>query len=127
MPPAKEEALSPRQRELIKQWVQAGAPLASAKEPPLVESEVPSRVSAEDRRFWAFQPPRRHAVPEIWKPKPQIRNPIDAFLLAKLQEKGLAFNPDAPREVLLRRLHFDLTGLPPTIEELERTRKDTQA
>jgi hypothetical protein len=124
MPPAKEEALSPRQRELIRQWVADGAPLVSVKEPPLVESEAPSRVSAEDRRFWAFIPPRRPAVPEIKNRQSQISNPIDAFLLAKLQEKGLSYNPESPREVLLRRVTFDLTGLPPTEEELERVRND---
>src|SRR5262245_29210228 len=113
MPPAKDEALSERQRELIRRWVAAGAPLAAAKEPPLQETEVTTRVSDEDRRFWAFQPPKRPPVPGV-KGADRVRNPIDAFLLARLETKGLSFNPDASKEVLLRRLCFDLLGLPPT-------------
>jgi hypothetical protein len=48
-----------------------------------------------------------------------IRNPIDAFVLAKLTEKGLALSPEADRRTLIRRLNFDLLGLPPTPEEIE--------
>ncbi len=77
--------------------------------------------------FWSFQPPKRPAVPEARNSKSPIRNPIDAFLLAKLQEKGLKFNPEAPPEVLLRRLCFDLTGLPPTIEMCEAFLKEHAA
>src|SRR5439155_607018 len=63
MPPAKDEALSARQRELIRLWVSARAPLAKAKEPPLQETEATTRLSDEDRRFWSFQPPTRTATP----------------------------------------------------------------
>jgi hypothetical protein len=74
-------------------------------------------IADEDRRFWAFQSPRRPAVPSV-KATEQVRNPIDAFLLAKLEPSGLSFNNEASREVLLRRLCFDLVGLPPTPEQL---------
>jgi hypothetical protein len=84
---------------------------ARAAEPPAKKDPTPS---AADRSFWAFQAPRRPAVPEIRTPNSEIRNPIDAFLLVKLRQKGLGFNPEAPKEVLLRRACFDLTGLPPS-------------
>src|SRR5262249_40676268 len=103
-------------RELIRRWVAAGAPLAQPKEPPLRETEATARVSEEDRRFWAFQPPRRPPVPRV-SAVGRVRTPIDAFLLARLEARGLSFNPDAPKEVLLRRLSFALLGLPPTPEQ----------
>src|SRR5262249_61073802 len=105
--------LAPRQRDWIGQWTAAGAPLPRAKDPPLQDPEASPRVSDEDRRFWAFQPPRRPPVPRVLASH-RVRNPIDAFLLARLEAKGLSFNPDASKEVLLRRLCFDLLGLPPT-------------
>ena len=119
MPPAKEEALSPRQRELIRLWVAAGAPLANPKEPPLQVKETVARVSEEDRHFWAFQPPKRPPVPRV-RAAHRVRTPLDAFLLARLEAKRLSFNPDASKEVLLRRLSFDLLGLPPTPEQRTR-------
>src|SRR4051794_32001258 len=83
MPPAKDEALSARQRELIRLWVSAGAPLEKEKEPPLQESEATTRLSDEDRCFWAFQPPKRPPVPRV-AASHRVRSPIDAFLLARL-------------------------------------------
>src|SRR5262249_54839122 len=104
--------------ELIRQWVAAGAPLARTPEPPLEVKEELTRLSKEDRDFWAFQPPRRPSVPEVRGQKSEVRNPIDAFLLARLQAKGLSFSPEARKAVLLRRLCFDLLGLPPTPQQL---------
>jgi hypothetical protein len=74
-------------------------------------------VTAEDRRHWAFQPPRRPEVPLV-KSKGWVRNPIDAFLLGSLEENRLRPAPEADRSTLLRRLSFDLRGLPPTPEEV---------
>src|SRR5258708_6838405 len=74
-------------------------------------------VSANKRLHWAFQPPTRPAIPQIRDPRSEIRNPIDAFVVAKLEEKGQRLSPEADRLTLLRRLNFDLTGLPPTKEE----------
>jgi hypothetical protein len=65
---------------------------------------------------WAFQPVRRPAVPAV-KDRQWVRNPIDAFNLARLEREGLRPNPPANRRTLLRRLHLDLTGLPPTPAE----------
>jgi len=74
-------------------------------------------ITAEDRLHWAFVPPRR---PEISRSPRGDRatNPIDAFVLAALGRAGLEPSPEADRPTLLRRLHFDLIGLPPTPEEV---------
>src|SRR5262245_55168848 len=63
---------------------------------------------------WEFQSPKKSPVPQITS----ASNPIDAFLLTKLREKGLDFAPKADNKTLLRRLSFDLTGLPPASESL---------
>ncbi|YCM42139.1 DUF1549 and DUF1553 domain-containing protein [Verrucomicrobiaceae bacterium 227] len=64
-----------------------------------------------DAPYWAYQPVQNVSVPEI--KDPFVANPIDAFILAALREKGLSPNEQAPREQLIRRLSYDLTGLPP--------------
>ncbi len=69
--------------------------------------------------WWSLQPLNRPAVPLIRNPPSTIRNPIDAFILAKLREKGLSPSPEADRRTLIRRLSFDLIGLPPTPEEVD--------
>jgi hypothetical protein len=68
---------------------------------------------------WAFRAPVRPAVPPLSNLTSQVRNPIDAFLLAKLEAAGLSFSPEADRRTLIRRLSFDLIGLPPTPAEVE--------
>ncbi|MCI0703552.1 MAG: DUF1549 and DUF1553 domain-containing protein, partial [Planctomycetia bacterium] len=68
---------------------------------------------------WAFRAYKRPAVPEIPNAKPQVKNPIDKFLIAKLSDKGLSFAPEADRRTLIRRMYFDLIGLPPTPEQVE--------
>jgi hypothetical protein len=72
--------------------------------------------AAADEKPWAFRAPTRPAAPSV---KGRTRNPIDAFLLAKLEAAGLTFSPEADRVALIRRLSFDLTGLPPTPEEID--------
>ncbi|MFI5458238.1 MAG: DUF1549 and DUF1553 domain-containing protein [Isosphaerales bacterium] len=75
-------------------------------------------IKAEDREHWAFQPVKRPAVPPV-KHTAWVRNPIDRFVLAKLEEKGLPPAPPAEPQALVRRLFLDVTGLPPTLEERE--------
>src|SRR4051812_13585365 len=68
---------------------------------------------------WAFRPAQRQAVPPIPPDRAAwVRNPIDAFVLAKQQAQGLSRSPEADRRTLIRRLTFDLTGLPPTPQEV---------
>lgn len=118
MPPKEEGRLDDKQRELIRRWIAAGAPLAGEKERPLDEAEAPRRISPEDREFWSFKPPVRKSPPVV-KNADRVRTPIDPFLLARLEEKSLSFAPDVPKETLLRRATFALHGLPPTIDELD--------
>lgn len=80
-------------------------------EPAAVLSKDEQRVLAR-RNWWSFQKPTRPDVP------PLAANPVDAFLKEKLAEKGWSFSPPLPKEALLRRLTLDLTGLPPTPEEI---------
>lgn len=129
MPPEGEPPLSMEERDLIKRWIAAGATVAADPEPPLDDGPPPSSVTEEDRQFWAFQPPRRPPVPDFpgdGDARAQIRTPVDAFLLAELKPAGLTFNPEATRETLLRRLCYDLWGLPPTPEQQERFLADTR-
>lgn len=81
---------------------------------------VPS-AAAEIRDDWAYKPVHRPAVPGT----NGNSHPIDAFLLAKLREQGLAFAPEADRRTLIRRVTFDLIGLPPTPAEIDAFLKDT--
>jgi mono/diheme cytochrome c family protein len=98
MPPPKSgKKLTPRQVELLRRWVATGA---------------------DYRQHWAFVPPARPPVPAV-KNTAWVRNPIDAFVLARLEKEGLRPAPEASRETLLRRLSLDLTGLPPTPEEID--------
>jgi hypothetical protein len=83
--------------------------------PDLLRAEEPERKTAPR----LFQPVRRPDVPKIANPKIETRNPIDAFVLAKLEAKGLQLSAPADRLRLLRRVTFDLTGLVPTIAEQE--------
>jgi hypothetical protein len=103
--------------ELVAKWIELGAPSA----PPRTaadERDGDSEVTAEDRQFWSFQPPRPQAVPTV-KSQDRVRNPIDAFILEKLEAAGLPLSPDVDRRTLIRRAYFDLIGLPPTPAEVE--------
>ena len=103
--------------EKLRQWIAAGAP-EGREEVLKVDGGPDPLVREEDRKFWSFQPPKRPKVPEV-KGKELVRTPIDAFLLEKLEEKGLSYSPEADRWVLLRRAYMDLIGLPPDPEEVE--------
>ena len=73
-------------------------------------------AQAGDAKHWAFVPPKRAAVPDV-KNATWARNPIDRFILFRLEKSDQRQAPEADRAVLLRRLCFDLTGLPPTLPE----------
>src|SRR6266540_1413725 len=99
----------------LETWVKMGAPdprdVASGEKPAAPDPEAA-------RRHWAFQAPRKHLVPAV-KDVAWPLNDIDRFVLARLDEKGLRPTRDADRHTLLRRVTFDLTGLPPTSAEIE--------
>jgi hypothetical protein len=115
MPPAKEGKLTAEEVALLKAWIDGGAPAAETGAP----AEAAGRtITEEDRKFWAFQKPVRPAVPRV-RSAERVRNPIDAFVLAGLEAAGLTLSPDADRATLLRRVSFDLLGLPPSPEEAD--------
>lgn len=105
MPPRKSgKPLNPQQIELLRRWIAEGAHYA---------------------QHWSHVPPARPTVPQVqWKTWP--RNPVDAFLLERMQREGLNPTGEADRNTLIRRLALDLTGLPPTLEEVQAFLKDTR-
>lgn len=104
----------PDELALLRRWIRAGLPARET----ITTLPPQAQVTAEDRQFWAFQPPRKIAKPTV-RQQDQVRTAIDAFLLARLEEQGLAFSPEADRRTLIRRLSFDLLGLPPEPAEVE--------
>jgi hypothetical protein len=100
----------------LKTWIAQGAPEVQVR-PDVAGTGPDPLVSDQDRQFWAFRSPRPLAVPCV-RHKERVRNPIDAFILKKLEAKGLTLSPEADRLTLIRRASFDLLGLPPTPEEV---------
>jgi hypothetical protein len=123
MPPSGK--LPPSAIEVLSRWVRLGAPWsASAGETLRPRGGASGQVTAEARRYWAYQPVRRPAVPSV-RNTGWVRNPIDAFLLARLEARGLAGAPPADRVALIRRVFYDLVGLPPRPEEVDAFVGDT--
>ncbi|MBM3458625.1 MAG: DUF1549 domain-containing protein, partial [Armatimonadetes bacterium] len=114
MPPGKKK-LSQKELAVLARWIDDGAKTARPEPTSLAAGDT---FSAEERGHWAFQPIRRPAIPPV-RSQPRVRNPIDAFLLARLEAAGESFGSEADRPTLLRRLYFDLVGLPPTPETVE--------
>ena len=104
----------------IAAWVKLGAPWPETAPTAVVGRRNPGkyRVHPEQQAFWSFQPVKDYPVPAV-KNAAWAKNPIDNFILAKLEEKGLKPAPPADKLTLLRRATFDLTGLPPTPSEID--------
>ena len=122
MPP--DGKLSESEIEILTTWVKIGAPWPKehgGAGPGL--RKVRDKITTADREYWAFQPVRRAAVPEVendnWS-----RGPIDRFLLERLRQDHLQPAPEAERGVLIRRVSFDLTGLPPSATEIAEFQND---
>lgn len=96
-PPGSHRQLKPEQKELLKRWIEQGAPYA---------------------KHWSFIPPIKAAVPEV-SDKAWPRNEIDNFVLERLGTEGLKPSAEADRRILIRRVSLDLTGLPPSAAEVE--------
>jgi Protein of unknown function (DUF1553)/Protein of unknown function (DUF1549)/Concanavalin A-like lectin/glucanases superfamily/Planctomycete cytochrome C len=98
MPPvASGRTLTANEIALIQKWIEQGA---------------------KWENHWSFNPPRRHAAPQLRNPK-WVRNPIDAFVLHRLEREGISPSAEADRPTLIRRVSLDLTGLPPTPAEVD--------
>jgi mono/diheme cytochrome c family protein len=112
MPP-KDQKLSDKQIATLEAWVKMGAPVPASSGPrPLTD------INEARKRHWAFQPVTKPALPAV-KRASWIRTPVDNFVLANLEKKGLKPAPTADRRTLIRRATYDLTGLPPTFQEVE--------
>ena len=99
----------------LSEWVRGGAVWGASAAPLKTPEYV---ITAEQRAFWSFQPVRDPALPAV-KDKKWSQSPIDQFVLAKLESSGLRPAHAADKRTLIRRVTFDLTGLPPTPEEVE--------
>jgi len=88
------------------------------------ESAPAKTFSVKDREYWAFQPVRRPDPPKV-RNTAWVRNPIDAFILQRLEQKGIGPASEADKITLIRRVTFDLTGLPPTPDEVAAFVADT--
>ncbi len=114
MPP--DRKLSEDQIAAVRKWIAMGAPHPDA------DGKAPVPVKKVDiaagRTFWAFRPPQPKPVPAV-RDSSWTQTPIDHFILAKLDEQGLEPAPPADRRTLIRRATFDLTGLPPTPQEVD--------
>ncbi len=121
--PKKASKLPEKEIAALAEWINLGAPY----DQPLIAKGVMlagRSVTEQDRQFWSFQPLKKTALPAV-KNKTWPRNDVDHFILGQLEAKQLAPNAPAERHTLLRRVHLDLIGLPPTPEEVEAFVKDT--
>jgi hypothetical protein len=100
------------EKQLIRTYIEQGRFPAVADEAEL-EARDKAKIKAEDRAWWSFRRPVKPAAPPV-KNAAQVRTPIDAFVLAKLEAKGWKMQPEADRPALIRRAYLDLTGLLPT-------------
>jgi mono/diheme cytochrome c family protein len=117
MPPTKK--LTKEQIADLTQWVRMGAPWPSSQTAASAVRKQEFQISQRDRAHWAFQPIKRPPIPAV--KRPQWRgNPIDAFILAKLEAKQLSPNPPATKRELIRRAFYDITGLPPSPGDVEK-------
>src|SRR6266850_1451497 len=113
MPP-KNKKLSAEQIASLEAWVKMGAPLPRST----AASHSPDEIAKVRARHWAFQPVEKPAVPAV-KNSRWVQTPVDNFVLTTLEKRNLSPAPMADRRTLIRRVSYDLTGLPPTYEEVE--------
>jgi mono/diheme cytochrome c family protein len=115
--------IEPAEIDALARWIAENAPEVDLE--PDVATTTPDRlVTDEDREFWAFQAPRA-VTPPAPRHAERIRNPIDAFILEKLERRGLTLSPEADRVALMRRASFDLTGMPPEPDEVRAFLEDS--
>jgi hypothetical protein len=108
MPP--QGKLPQKSIDALTAWVKMGAPWPGGG--------APAVAVKDPKKHWSFQPVRKPALPAV-KNKAWVKSPIDAFVLSALEKKGLKPAPSADRRTLIRRAYFDLTGLPPTVADVQ--------
>lgn len=120
MPP-KGERVSAAELSLLTEWIRSNAFAPTAAKGA---ARPPGRITDEDRKWWAFQPVSTPAIPSATSGRTS-ENPVDRFIDARLAQEGLDAAPEAERRVLIRRVTFDLTGLPPTPGEVDEFVRDS--
>ncbi len=118
--------LSAEEKGIIRTWINDGA--KSTDGTTIEDAKDTGETAGGPSDFWSFNPPKRVEIPRPLNAE-RVRTPIDAFILSRLESSQLQLSPEASREILLRRLSFDLIGLPPTPEQLQEflTDDDPQA
>lgn len=104
----------------LEAWIAAGLPESSVG-PDIATAEPDRLVTDADRDFWSFRPPQSVIPPSLERTAADVNlshNPIDQFIVARLRASGLTLSPQADRLTLIRRVTFDLIGLPPTLDEI---------
>ncbi|MCA9014506.1 MAG: DUF1549 domain-containing protein, partial [Planctomycetaceae bacterium] len=123
MPP--KDKLSQKEISDLTEWIRLGAYWPNSK--PITQTDEGKLegplFTEQEKAFWAFQRVQKPDLPQV-KKTDWVRNPIDAFVLSKLEQKGYAPAPPAEKEKLIRRATFDLIGLPPTQKEIDDFVKD---
>ena len=122
MPLEAELPLTESQIDTVRRWIEAGAAVSQPYEGFSPTEARP--VTTEERAFWAFQKLRRPRLPGVQHPE-LVGSPVDAFVLARLEEKGLVFSPPAAPVIQLRGACFDLIGLPPSPADVDEFLRDT--
>ena len=116
MPP--DGKLTENEIETLTEWVKRGAPWPDSDKAPMPAKKAGREITDEDRNYWAYRPLATPAAPPVanaaW-----VRNDIDRFLLSRLEKEKIAPAPEATPTVLVRRLYQDLTGLPPTLAQVD--------
>lgn len=115
MPPSGK--LKPAEIAVFEKWIRLGAPMPEGPPPVKTGHGVP-QVNDETKNHWAFRRIERPAIPDV-EQRGWVTNPIDAFILSKLEAADLAPNLPAAPQQLIRRLHYDLVGLPPSAKLVE--------
>ncbi len=116
MPPSGK--LPAAQIATLTRWIKMGAPWVGGAAEAAAPAPKGLHVTYADRDYWAYRPLKRPSVPRV-KDRAWVHNPIDAFILAGVEAKGLTPAAPADRTALIRRVYYDLTGLPPTPEEID--------
>ncbi|MEZ6047796.1 MAG: DUF1549 domain-containing protein [Planctomycetaceae bacterium] len=114
MPPDEKKLLPEHEIEKIKTWIAQGAKTAKPEPEELGDGPL---ITEEERNFWSFLPIEPVAFPDVVQTE-LVDTPIDAFILQQLEEKQLTYSYETDKRTLIRRATFDLTGLPPSPEEI---------